>query len=125
MITNTSSTDALIDRLNLILSNYSIAIAHSHDTITLTCSADTYRAVCFALRDATGLQFEQLMDLCGVDYSAYPAWQGRRYAVVLHLLSLSLNQRLRVRVFAEDDAFPIVDSVSPVGCGRLVRARSI
>lgn len=65
------------------------------------------------LRDDPELGFEQLIDVCGVDYQAYGegAWEGRRFAVVYHLLSVSKNQRLRVRVFAEDDEMPVVDSV--------------
>ena len=64
------------------------------------------------LRDAPALKFEQLIDLCGVDYAEYAegAWQGARFAVVYHLLSVSLNQRLRLRVFAEDESFPVLQS---------------
>jgi NADH-quinone oxidoreductase subunit C len=70
------------------------------------------------LRDAPELRFQQLMDLCGVDYSAYgggvnesPPANGSRYAVVYHLLSVVHNRRLRFRVFARDNEFPILDSV--------------
>jgi NADH-quinone oxidoreductase subunit C len=64
------------------------------------------------LRDAPELAFEQLTDLCGVDYSMYGgAWDGARYAVVYQLLSLKHNVRLRLRTFASDDDFPVVDSV--------------
>lgn len=65
-----------------------------------------------ALRDQPSLYFEQLIDLCGVDYLSYAdgAWDGPRFAVVYHLLSVRNNQRLRVRVYAEDD-FPVVASV--------------
>lgn len=66
------------------------------------------------LRDAAG--FEQMIDLCGVDYSAYGdgAWEGRRFAIVYHLLSVSHNRRLRVRIFAEDDDFPVLESATEV-----------
>jgi NADH-quinone oxidoreductase subunit C len=69
-----------------------------------------------ALRNEADLQFEELVDLCGVDYSTYGegAWQGRRFAAVTHLLSIQKNWRLRVRVFAEDDEFPSVDSITSV-----------
>jgi NADH-quinone oxidoreductase subunit C len=72
--------------------------------------------VCTALRDGAGLQFEQLIDLCGVDYSDYKEglWEGRRYAVVYHLLSVALNQRVRVKAFVEDDDFPLIGSVVDV-----------
>jgi NADH-quinone oxidoreductase subunit C len=65
------------------------------------------------LRDAAELRFEQMIDLCGVDYSTYgdSAWEGKRFAVVYHLLSVSHNARLRVRIFAEDDEFPVLESV--------------
>jgi NADH-quinone oxidoreductase subunit C len=66
------------------------------------------------LARCAGLPFEQLIDLCGVDYSLYRCrWLGRaRYCVVSHLLSVSLNQRVRVKVFCPDDDFPVVDSVN-------------
>ncbi len=84
--------------------------------VTVEVSAADYRAAALILRDAPGCQFEQLVDLCGVDYSAYGdgVWEGARYAVVSHLLSVSLNQRLRLKVFAVDDAFPVVDSVTDI-----------
>ncbi|MEO6824779.1 MAG: NADH-quinone oxidoreductase subunit C [Nitrosospira sp.] len=70
------------------------------------------------LRDHVDLKFEILIDLCGMDYSTYGAesasgngWRGKRFAAVYHLLSVSHNCRLRVKVFAEDDEFPILDSV--------------
>lgn len=60
------------------------------------------------LRDTPGCQFEQLIDLCGVDYSTYKdmGTEGSRFAVVVHLLSVSLNQRIRVRTYCADDDFP-------------------
>jgi NADH-quinone oxidoreductase subunit C len=66
-----------------------------------------------ALRDTPGLKFEQLIDLCGVDYRDYGegGWKDKRFAVVYHLLSLSHNWRVRLRVFAADDEFPVVDSL--------------
>ena len=66
------------------------------------------------LRDAAG--FEQMIDLCGVDYSTYGdgAWEGRRFAIVYHLLSVTRNERLRVRIFAEQDDFPMLESVTGV-----------
>jgi NADH-quinone oxidoreductase subunit C len=66
------------------------------------------------LRDAPELRFEQLLDLSGLDYLSYKdgAWNGRRFAVVYHLLSIANNWRLRLRVFAEDDDLPVVDTVT-------------
>lgn len=65
------------------------------------------------LRDEPALKFEQLIDLCGVDYAEYGegTWTGLRYAVVYHFLSISLNQRLRLRVFAQDEDFPVLPTV--------------
>ncbi len=86
--------------------------------LTLTVSAADYHDVCQALRDDARLGFEQLMDLCGLDYSSYKDGahskftDGPRYAVVSHLLSVSHNWRLRVRVFAVNDDMPVVASVN-------------
>ena len=65
--------------------------------------AADYLDVAMQLRDAPGCQFEQLIDLCGVDYSEYKegAYEGPRYCVVSHLLSVTLNQRVRLKVFAQ------------------------
>ena len=84
--------------------------------VTIEVGASDYLSVMAALRNEADLQFEELVDLCGVDYSTYGegAWQGRRFAAVTHLLSIQKNWRLRVRVFAEDDEFPSVDSVTSV-----------
>ena len=81
--------------------------------VTIEVTAADYLSVMQSLHDAEDLRFEELIDLCGVDYSTYAdgAWTGRRFAVVSHLLSVTHNWRLRVRVFAEDDEFPSVDSV--------------
>jgi NADH-quinone oxidoreductase subunit C len=81
--------------------------------ITIECKAADYLAVCQILRDDATLKFEQLIDLSGVDYQAYGdgAYDGMRYAVVCHLLSVSLNHRLRLRVFAQDEDFPILPTL--------------
>ncbi|MES2423758.1 MAG: NADH-quinone oxidoreductase subunit C, partial [Pseudomonadota bacterium] len=84
--------------------------------VTVVVAAADYLAAAELLRDSQGCKFEQLIDVCGVDYSEYKdqAWDGRRYCVVSHLLSVSLNQRVRLKVFATDDDFPVVASVSGV-----------
>lgn len=84
--------------------------------LTVEVAAADYADVMLALRDQPEFGFEEIVDLCGVDYSAYGdgAWQGKRFAVVVHLLSVANNWRLRVRVFAEEDGFPSVDSVTEV-----------
>ena len=81
--------------------------------LTIECKSSDYLEVCQLLRDGAGLKFEQLIDLCGVDYQEYGdgTYDGLRYAVVNHFLSVSLNQRLRLRVFATDEDFPILPTL--------------
>ncbi len=87
--------------------------------VTLVVKAADYREAARTLRDHPDLRFEQLIDLCGVDYSTYAdrPWQRDRFAVVLHLLSVTHNWRLRVRVFCPDEALPMLDSVIEVWPG--------
>lgn len=84
--------------------------------VTVTVGAADYLASAILLRDAAGCRFEQLIDLCGLDYSEYKDGQydGLRYCVASHLLSVSLNQRVRLKVFCPDDDFPVVDSLNGV-----------
>jgi NADH-quinone oxidoreductase subunit C len=84
--------------------------------VTVVVAAADYLATAKMLRDAPGCRFEQLMDLCGLDYSEYKGgdYEGSRFCVVLHLLSVSLNQRVRLKVFAPDDEFPVVASVNDI-----------
>ena len=78
--------------------------------ITIEVASEVYPDVMRVLRDDATLAFEEMMDLCGIDYSDYAdgAWSGKRFAVVIHLLSLTHNWRLRVRSFADDDAQPVM-----------------
>lgn len=105
--------NALADRL--------VSIRERLGEITITLRPSDLREVMQTLRDHSELAFDLLIDLCGVDYSTYGAVsvteserKGQRFAVVYHLLSVRHNQRLRVRVFAEDDEFPVVDSVMEI-----------
>ena len=84
--------------------------------VTVEVASKDYLAAMQILRDAPTCKFEMLMDLCGVDYSTYAevGTEGARFAVVSHLLSISLNQRLRVRVFCSNDELPVLPSVSHV-----------
>ncbi|PPE66114.1 NADH-quinone oxidoreductase subunit C [Caldimonas caldifontis] len=84
--------------------------------LTLVVSSSDYLEVCRRLRDDDALRFEQLIDLCGVDYSTYGdgRHEGLRYAVVCHLLSVTHNWRLRVRTFCPDDDLPVVASVNEI-----------
>ena len=83
------------------------------DELTIEVRAPDLCEVMLILRDHAGLRFDQMMDLCGVDYSDYQqgAWTGARFAVVYHLLSIIKNRRVRVRVFAAEDDFPVLASV--------------
>ena len=84
--------------------------------VTVVVAAADYLQAARLLQQAPGCRFEQLVDLCGVDYSEYGGggWEGPRYCVVSHLLSVSLNQRARLKVFAPDDDMPVVDSLTGV-----------
>ncbi|MBV2235741.1 MAG: NADH-quinone oxidoreductase subunit C [Sterolibacterium sp.] len=89
------------------------------DGLVLEVAAEDYLAVAQMLRDDSTLAFEQLIDLCGVDYATYGegtahAWTGKRFAVVGQLMSIKHNWRLRLRVFAEEDDFPRVASLIKV-----------
>lgn len=104
--------DAVLAALGEKALDVSVALGE----VTATVAPEDYLAVMQTLRDAPSCRFEQLIDLCGMDMSAYGdgLWEGGRYCVVAHLLSVSLNQRLRVRVFCADDEFPTVASVTEV-----------
>jgi NADH-quinone oxidoreductase subunit C len=106
--------EVLKGALSALLGERVKSIQVAREEVTVTVDAAQYLDVMQALRDAPEARFEQLIDLCGIDYSTYcdGRWEGLRFGVVVHLLSVSLNQRVRVRVFAPQDDFPVVDSVS-------------
>ncbi|WP_137895993.1 NADH-quinone oxidoreductase subunit C [Ramlibacter sp. 2FC] len=106
--------EALRERIAATLGTLAREVTVALDEVTVVVGAADYLAAMRQLRDAAGCRFEQLIDLCGVDYSSYGdgRWEGARYGVVSHLLSVSLNQRVRVRVFCPDDELPLVDSVA-------------
>jgi NADH-quinone oxidoreductase subunit C len=108
--------DTLRDTVATVLGDKVRHIAVRHGEVSLEVRPADYLAVATLLRDAPGCRFEQLIDLCGVDYSEYSggASDAGRYAVVSHLLSVSLNQRIRLRVFAADDDVPVVASVTGI-----------
>ncbi|WP_076591566.1 NADH-quinone oxidoreductase subunit C [Herminiimonas arsenitoxidans] len=84
--------------------------------ITIVVKSHDYASAMRVLRDHADLRFEEMIDLCGVDYSTYgdDAWEGLRFAVVSHLLSIKHNWRVRVRVFAADDEMPVVASMTDI-----------
>ena len=106
--------DVLKDTIAVVLGDKVKSLTVALGEVTLVVSAGDYLASMQLLRDAPGCKFEQLIDICGVDYSAYrdTVWDGLRYGVVSHLLSVSLNQRVRVKVFCPEDDFPVVPSVT-------------
>lgn len=104
------------ETIALVLGDKAKSVKAELGELTVTVKAADYLGAAGLLRDAPGCQFEQLMDLCGVDYSEYKNGQydGLRYCVTVHLLSISLNQRVRLKVFCADDDFPVVDSVNSI-----------
>jgi len=106
----------LQDILGERIGNLSTALGE----VTLVVSAANYKGVAKTLRDHPDLRFDQLIDLCGVDYSTYgdpaagAATGALRYAAVSHLLSVEKNWRLRLRVFAPDNDYPVVDTLTDV-----------
>lgn len=115
MMTATSiRPEALRDVIALALGDQVRQISVALGEVTVVVAAADYLAAMQTLRDAADCRFEQLVDLCGVDYSSYGdvGVEGDRYCVVSHLLSVSLNQRVRVKVFCPDDDMPMVPSVA-------------
>lgn len=108
--------ETLKDTLTAVLGDKVKCIAVDLGEVKVLVNAKDYLEVALLLRDSPGCQFEQLIDLCGVDYSEYKdgAYEGLRYCVVSHLLSVTLNQRVRLKVFAPSDDLPIVASLGDV-----------
>ena len=111
-----SKLDTLQAALELVLGARLKSVVRHLGEITITVAAADYLSAAVTLRDHPDLRFEQLIDLCGVDYSGYQdrPWEGPRYGVVSHLLSVSKNWRVRLKVFCEDDDVPAVGSLTEV-----------
>ena len=109
-------TETLRDTIATTLGDKAKALTVALNELTVVVGAADYLAVARLLRDAPGCRFEQMLDLCGVDYSTYGdgGYEGPRFCVVSHLLSVSLNQRVRLKVFADNDDLPVVDSVNSI-----------
>jgi len=109
----TARTEILAARVNELLGERVVSVVDALGEVTVTLKAEGLVESMLVLRDAPDLMFEQVIDVCGLDYKTYGdgRWDGARYAVVYHLLSVSKNRRLRVRVFAPDDDMPMVDTV--------------
>ena len=108
--------DTLKGALERALGDRLVRVDELLGELTVVVKPSDYLEACRIMRDDASLGFEQMIDLCGMDYSTYGdgAWEGPRFAVVLHLLSIRHNWRLRVRVFAEDEDFPVVDSITSI-----------
>ena len=115
MTTFAVNPEKLKDTLVQVLGDKVKHIDVALDEINLVVDAADYLATSLLLRDSPVRKFEMLLDLCGVDYSAYQEgrYEGQRYAVVLQLLSVALNQRVRLKVFLPDDA-PNIPTVSEI-----------
>ena len=108
--------DELASRLRDAFGDTIVALDKDRSEITMRVAPAHWSAAALRLRDDPRFGFAQLVDLCGVDYLQYGegAWQGPRFAVVAHLLSLANNWRLRLRTFCDDDGMPLVQSLLPV-----------
>jgi NADH-quinone oxidoreductase subunit C len=108
--------ETLVRNLAAVLGGRIAETTVARSEVTIVVPAAEHLEVARTLRDHANLRFEQLIDLCGVDYLEYGGGgrQGRRFAVVLHLLSVTHNWRLRVRTFCPDDEMPVVASVTSV-----------
>ena len=102
----------LIDRLENGIDSCTLAL----DEITLVVHKSAYHQSMQILKETPGFLFEKLVDLAGVDYLHYEkaGREGARFAVVVHLLSLVHNHRLRVRVFLPDDAALSLPTISDI-----------
>jgi NADH-quinone oxidoreductase subunit C len=108
-------TESLINNLQSALGDAIVSVGAALGEVTVVVKAAAHRATALKLRDEPGLRFEQLSDLCGMDYQDFGgAWSGARFAVVMHLLSIKHNWRLRVRTFCPDDGLPLLVSVTDV-----------
>ncbi|WIV95858.1 NADH-quinone oxidoreductase subunit C [Kinneretia aquatilis] len=111
-----SKLDTLKTALEAALGERIQSLKTEFGEVTLQVRAADYLGVAKTLRDHSELRFEQLIDLCGIDYSSYKdgAYDGPRYAVASHLLSVNKNWRLRLKVYCPDDDFPSVAAITPI-----------
>ena len=110
----TQKLDTLQAALGLVLGDAIQTLVRDRGEITITLGAARYAEAARTLRDDPALKFEQLIDLCGLDYSEYrdEPREGLRYCVVSHLLSITHNWRVRLKVYAPDDELPAVASMN-------------
>ena len=118
---STTQLENLAETLKEIVGDKLAGLQIQHGEVTIGVRAEDIIAVSETLRDNSQLRFDTLIDLCGVDYSTYGEdlsakqnLRNKRFAVIYHLLSVELNQRIRIRALAENDEFPVVDSVTEI-----------
>jgi NADH-quinone oxidoreductase subunit C len=122
-----TNLNILSANLNEAFSDKVVSLTERLGELTLVVKASDMTGVFTRLRDDADLRFEELIDVCGIDYSTWGSElcedgkylsdmprEGRRFAAVYHLLSVTHNIRLRVRVFAEDDEAPVLNSVTEI-----------
>jgi NADH-quinone oxidoreductase subunit C len=112
----TLKLDTLQTALEAALGDKLQALVRDRGEITITVAPADYLGAARTLRDAPELKFEQLIDLCGLDYADYrnEPREAERYCVVSHLLSITHNWRLRLKVYPSDDELPAVASLTEV-----------
>jgi NADH-quinone oxidoreductase subunit C len=112
----TTRIETLAAAISAVLGDKVASVGIALGEVTAEVASEELAATMRLLRDRPEFRFEMLLDVCGVDYSAYGLEERKapRFAAVYHLLSLANNARLRVRVFAADDAFPVIPSVIDV-----------
>ncbi len=108
--------ERLAGQLEEHLGERAVSIKLDREELTLEVSPTEYHAIAIELRDRPEFGFEQLMDVSGLDFSVWAnkPWSRERFAVSTHLLSISRNWRLRLRTYAPDDNFPVLDSLCDV-----------
>ena len=106
------NNDTLVSALQDVLGERILGLSTALGQVTVEISADCHHIVCERLRDRLG--FEVMIDLCGIDYSTYgnTEWDAPRFAVVMQLLSIQHNIRMRLRSFCMDDEAPLIESVT-------------
>jgi NADH-quinone oxidoreductase subunit C len=116
MTTFSVAAEVTLNAVQAALGSKIKSISVALNEVTVLVSAEDYVASSVILKDDSSCRFEQLIDLCGVDYSEYleGSPDGLRFCVVCHLLSVSLNQRVRLKVFAMDDLAPSLPSLIEV-----------
>ena len=109
----TTRLETLTQNIQSVLADQVTKLTLALNELTIECDAKDMLKVVKKLRDHKTLKFDQLIDLCGVDYQGYAdgAWEGLRFATVYHFLSVTMNHRIRLKVFAADNDFPVLPTL--------------